>query len=106
MSEDKGPDSLDAHVRKLMKDLGLWGYHPWRSDKSEKGWLDWTIIGTRIIYRELKSRPGTLRPDQKRVRDLILAAGGDWGLWRPSDYLEPGIHRELTAISGLRTGGA
>jgi hypothetical protein len=30
MSEDRGPDSLDAHVRRLMKDLGLWGYHPWR----------------------------------------------------------------------------
>lgn len=106
MTEDRGPDSLDAHVRKLMKDLGLWGYHPWRSEKSEKGWVDWTIIGARIIYRELKSETGDLRPDQKRVRDLILAAGGDWGLWRPSCLLSGRIAAELTAISRLRTGAA
>lgn len=99
MTEDRGPDSLDAHVRKLMKDLGLWGHHPWRSDKSEKGWPDWTILGTRIIYRELKSETGTLRPDQAKVRDRIVAAGGDWGLWRPSDLLSRRIHRELTAIA-------
>jgi hypothetical protein len=106
MSEDRGPDSLDAHVRKLMNDLGLWGYHPWRSEKSEKGWPDWTIIGTRIIYRELKSETGDLRPDQRKVRDLILAAGGDWGLWRPSDLLSHRIQYELTAISAVRVATA
>lgn len=105
MTEDRGPDSLDAHVRKLMKDLGLWGYHPLNSIGSRKGWPDWTIIGNRIIYRELKSERGTLRPDQALVRDLILAAGGDWALWRPSDLLSGRIASELTAISRLRVAG-
>jgi|HubBroStandDraft_6_1064221.scaffolds.fasta_scaffold28613_4 hypothetical protein len=102
MSEDKGPDSLDAHVRKLMDDLGLWGHHQQNSIGSRRGWPDWVIFGTAILFRELKSERGTLKPDQEMVRDKILAAGGDWALWRPSDLLSRRIHRELTAISGLR----
>jgi hypothetical protein len=102
MSEDRGPDSLDAHVRRLMADLGLWGYHPLNSIGSRQGWPDWTIIGTRIIHRELKSERGTLRPEQRAVGDRILAAGGDWAVWRPTDLLSLRIARELTAISGLK----
>ena len=102
MSEDRGPDSLDAHVRRLMDDLGLWGYHPLNSIGSRRGWPDWTIIGNRIIYRELKTERGTLRPDQALVRGLILATDGDWALWRPTDLLSGRIAAELAAISGLR----
>ena len=105
MSEDRGPDSLDAHVRKLMDDLGLWGYHPLNSIGSRRGWPDWTIIGKRIIYRELKSERGTLRPDQALVRDKILAAGGDWALWYPTDLMDGTIARELAALAGLRGAG-
>ena len=79
MKEDRGRGSLEDHVRKLMKDLGLWGFHPEISIGSRRGWPDWTIIGERILYRELKSETGTVRPDQRKVGDLILAAGGDWG---------------------------
>ncbi len=28
MAEDRGPGSLDAHVRRLIADLHLWAYHP------------------------------------------------------------------------------
>jgi hypothetical protein len=99
MREDRGPDSLDAHVRKLMDDLGLWGYHPQISIGSRRGWPDWTIIGSRILYRELKSETGDLRPDQRKVGDRILAAGGDWDVWRPSDLLSHRIQHELAAIA-------
>jgi hypothetical protein len=110
MSEDRGPDSLDAHVRRLMADLGLWGFHveqsldveTKRANVSRRGWTDWVIFGTGILYRELKTETGTLKPDQVKMRDRILAAGGNWGLWRPSDLLSKRIHRELTAISRLR----
>ena len=102
MSEDRGPDSLDAYVRGILKELGLWGFHPRISIGSRKGWPDWCFIGKRIMYRELKSESGTLRPDQRKVGGLILAAGGDWDVWRPSDYLSGRIARELTAISAVR----
>jgi hypothetical protein len=51
MSEDRGPDSLDAHVRRLLRDLGLRGYHTHDSRRSEGGYPDWTITGTRTIFR-------------------------------------------------------
>ena len=65
MPEDRGPDSLDAHVRKLMADLGLFGYHTRNSKGSTAGWPDWVIIGrVGILYRELKTEHGTVTPEQ------------------------------------------
>jgi hypothetical protein len=99
MTEDRGRDSLEAHIRRLMKDLGLWGYHPRRSERSEKGWPDWAIIGTRIIYRELKTERGKVTPEQQAVGERIRAAGGDWAVWRPRHLLSGCIARELQAIT-------
>ena len=106
MKEDRGKGSLDYHVRDILKDLGLWGFHPLISIGSRKGWPDWTFIGKWIMYRELKTETGKLRPDQELVRDLILEAGGDWALWRPSDYLSGRIAHELAELAGLRAATA
>ena len=104
MKEDRGKDSLDYHVRGIIKELGLWGFHPLISIGSRKGWPDWCFIGKWIMYRELKSETGKLRPDQRKVGDLILAAGGDWAVWRPSDYLSGKIAHELAELAGLKAG--
>jgi len=117
MSEDRGKDSLEAHVRKLMKDLGLTGFHVEKSldveknrkNVSVKGWPDWTIRGPRgVLFRELKSQRGRVEPEQQEWLDALTAAGADAGVWRPEDLLSERIQRELTAISGLRiaAGGA
>jgi hypothetical protein len=103
MSEDRGPDSLDAHVRRLMKDLGLWGYHPLNSIGSRQGWPDWTILGSWIMHRELKTQRGKVSPDQQMVGAKIRAAGGDWDVWRPVDLLSGRIASELAALAGLRS---
>jgi hypothetical protein len=105
MSEDRGPDSLDAHVRRLMKDLGLWGYHPLNSIGSRQGWPDWTILGAWIMHRELKRQSGKLTADQQMVGDLIQAAKGDWDVWRPVDLLSGRIARELAALAGIAGAG-
>src|SRR6185437_7483375 len=108
MSEDRGPDSLDAHVRKLMKDLGLTGFHVEKSldveknrkNVSVKGWVDWTIRGPRgVLFRELKSQRGRVEPEQREWLDA-LASDGDADVWRPVDLLSGRIARELTAIAG------
>jgi hypothetical protein len=106
MSEDRGPDSLAAHVRKMMDDLGLWGYHPLNSIGSRQGWPDWVIIGNGILYRELKSQRGTVSPEQRAVGERITAAGGDWSVWRPAGLLSGQIAAELLAISRLGAGVA
>ena len=99
MPEDRGPDSLDAHVRRLMKDLGLEGFHVRNSIGSRRGFPDWEIWGTRILHRELKSERGALSVDQRRVGSLITRAGGDWAVWRPADLLNGTITRQLHRIS-------
>lgn len=54
-----------------------------------KGFPDLVLINTRfklMLYRELKTRSGRLSPDQEAWRDAIIAAGGDWDLWRPQHF--------------------
>lgn len=69
------------------------------------GWPDLTIIGSEIIFAELKSQTGQPSPDQHRVRQLLERAGARWVLWRPEHLLSGEIARELTAISALRIAG-
>jgi hypothetical protein len=103
MAEDRGPDSLDAHVRKLIADLGLFGYHPRNSKGSAAGWPDWVIIGRAgILYRELKSEAGTLSPEQRRVGELITRAGGNWAVWRPRHLVDGSIGRELADLAAIQ----
>jgi hypothetical protein len=103
MPEDRGPGSLEAHLRKMLADLGLWAYHPHTSRRSTPGWPDWVILGPRkIIFRELKSERGTLTPEQKRVGEMLQRAGQSWRVWRPSDLLSGQIAKELTEVAGLQ----
>ena len=115
MSEDRGPDSLDARVRKLMKDLGLTGFHVEKSldvDKgrknvSVKGWPDWTIRGPRgVLFRELKSQRGRVEPEQREWLDALAAAAADVDVWRPADWYSQRVNRELAALAGLKAGAA
>ena len=98
MLEDRGPDSLDAHVRRLMKDLGLDGYHTRNSIGSRRGFPDWEIWGRWVMWRELKSEVGLLSRDQRRVGELIRQAGGDWAVWRPRDLFSGAIQQQLQQL--------
>lgn len=103
MPEDRGPDSLEAHLRKMLKDLGLWGFHPYSSQRSTPGWPDWTIIGPRrVIFRELKREAGLVTAEQQRVGEMLTRAGQSWRVWRPSDLLSGQIARELTEIAAIQ----
>lgn len=103
MPEDRGPDSLDAHVRRLIADLGLFGYHPRNSKGSQAGWPDWVIIGRAgILYRELKTESGTVTPEQRHVGELITRAGGNWRVWRPRDLFDGTIGRELADLAAVQ----
>lgn len=90
---------LERAVRDLLGYYRLFGYHPHDSRRSEPGWPDWVIVGTRILWRELKSSTGQLRPEQRRVRDLLGAAGQDWAVWRPADLQSGRIAAELRAVA-------
>jgi hypothetical protein len=99
MSEN-GPGGLRAQVRALCAGLGLTASHyPDSSRCWCKGEPDLRIYGRQLVHVELKDEAGTLSPDQRKVRRLILAAGGEYRLWRPSDLLSRDIEHQLRAIA-------
>jgi hypothetical protein len=101
MLEDQGPDSLDAGVRRLLADLGLFGYRS--KSGSERGWPDWVIVGPcGILYRELKTERGTLTPEQRDVGARITRAGGNWSVWRPAQLLDGTIARQLSDLAAVQ----
>lgn len=100
MSENRGADSLQAHVCKMADDLGLYWHHQRNSVGSKRGWPDLTILGPAGgLFRELKSETGTLSVDQRRVGSKLIRAGFDWSTWRPRDLLDGTIAAQLARIA-------
>lgn len=64
---------------------------------ASKGFPDLSLFGPRVLYRELKRELGKLTPEQQEWRDILLAAGADWAIWRPSDLRMGRIERELVS---------
>ncbi len=103
MKEDRGPDSLDAHVRKLCEGLGLLRYHTHDSRRSPRGYPDLTICGPRgVLFRELKTQRGKVTYEQQEWLDALTLAGQNAGVWRPASLLSGAIAAELAAISAWR----
>lgn len=90
---------LERAVRRLIAQHGLYGYHVPDSRRSRAGWPDWVILGRKILYRELKSPYGSLRPEQLDVSYRLRAAGADWAVWRPLDLTSGRIAAELAALA-------
>ena len=93
---------LQENVRQLCAGLGLYHFHPHNSTRSEPGWPDSAIIGRRMIFRELKSECGKLTPEQAEVGRKLKAAGENWRVWRPSDWLSRQIEKELTELAAVQ----
>jgi hypothetical protein len=91
---------LQQVVAELCKVLGLRHFHVQHSRGMAAGWPDSTIIGARVIFRELKSQTGQLSPEQREVGAALKAAGADWAVWRPRDWLTGDIETELRLLVG------
>lgn len=65
------------------------------AQSDEGNWAGYDALADGILFRELKRELGKLDPEQEAWRDLIRSAGGDWGLWRPSDLRTGKIEGEL-----------
>lgn len=89
---------LQRLVTELCAELGLHHYHTHDSRRSEPGFPDSVIIGSAILFRELKSSDGILAPEQRRWGSRIERAGGNWAVWRPADWASMAILDELLAI--------
>lgn len=93
-------NELDRAIRRLCKDLNLRLYHTHDSRRSPAGFPDLVIVGPYgVLYIELKSMTGKLRPEQAEWRDDLIAAGQSWHLWRPDGLADGSIVGALAVIS-------
>lgn len=85
-----------AHFRPALSQSGRW--HTAVAGDG-KGFPDLVLVGAGgILYRELKTDVGRLRPEQVVWLRQLKAAGADAGMWRPADLHSGRIERELRAI--------
>jgi len=80
--------------------LGRWRrYHTFDSRRSSHGFPDWVFVRDgRLVFAELKSEDGAVRPEQREwLDDLADVRSTEVYLWRPADYAE--IVRVLTGRS-------
>ena len=78
---------LQKRVLDLCDLLGLLVFHDNDSRRNRAGFPDLVIVGRhRVLYRELKTDTGQLRPEQKTWLNRLVAAGADAGVWRPRDW--------------------
>jgi hypothetical protein len=84
-------------VRELAQLHGFMTYHTYRSDRSEPGFPDLVLMRPPLLlFRELKTDVGRLRPAQRKWLDELAACGQDVGVWRPADLRGGRIAAELS----------
>ena len=90
--------ALLSQVRQAAKALGLRLYHTHDSRRSEPGFPDVVIVGRRsVLFRELKTQRGRVRPEQTEWLKALYEAGGDARIWRPLDLLDGTILDQMKA---------
>jgi hypothetical protein len=95
-------EQLHESVMDLCRLFGLYTYHTRDSRGSSRGYPDLVIVGTSILYAELKTDRGRLTVDQVAWQRAILAADGRWALWRPADWHSGEIRQVLTGMAPPR----
>jgi hypothetical protein len=75
---------------------GWLAYHTHDSRRSQPGFPDLVLVaGTRVLFRELKTQKGRIRPEQQTWIDRLAAAGADVAVWRPLDWFTGTIPADL-----------
>ena len=78
---DRGKESdLQAKIERYCRDHGFYFFHDRSREQNAKGFPDLVIAmpAGRVLWLELKSAKGRLRPEQKQVRLMLLALGQEW----------------------------
>lgn len=90
---------LQLAVARLCRVYGLYFFHVPDSRRMTAGLPDCIIIGTKVLWRELKTEGSQLTSEQSLISWRLLAARQDFRVWRPRDLERGEIERELKMIS-------
>ena len=85
---------FQRQVIELAELYGWLVYHTHDSRRSQPGFPDLVLVRDRVLYRELKTDTGKIRPDQRTWLIRLSEAGADAEIWRPSEW--DGIAQELS----------
>lgn len=99
VARDMTEKELLQAVRDITRFLRIHAYHTHDSRRSDPGFPDLVVVGTRVLYRELKTEKGRLRPAQVVWVNALTHAGVDVGVWRPADLLDGTILDQLRAVA-------
>lgn len=100
IAKDMPEETLRLKIKQLAKELGWMSYHTHDARRSDAGWPDVALVhpkGGRFMVRELKTERGTVTKEQREWLHALADAGIDTGVWRPMQYLDETVLRELTA---------
>lgn len=90
---------LQAAVTALCRWMGLMAYHTHDSRRSEPGFPDLVIAGANgQLFRELKTERGRVSKPQEAWLARLAEGKADAAVWRPSDWLQGRVQRELEAV--------
>lgn len=88
--------TLQEAVERCARLLGYRVYHTHDSRRSEPGYPDLCMVRRgRLVYAELKSAKGRVRPEQHAWLAELAAAGAETYLWRPEHWLSGEIEAAL-----------
>ena len=88
---------LQREIEKLCDKLGLLWWHDNYSLRNKPGLPDLIIVGHAVLWAELKSNTGSMKPAQRMWRNDLNSAGQEYRLWYPSrpplrrDRQDPGV---------------
>jgi hypothetical protein len=92
---------LQRAITDLTRWLGLLTFHSGDSRRDScAGFPDLVIAGQGgVIWREIKSERGRLRPEQLDWLSRLAQGGADAAIWRPSDMTSGRIEKELKQLT-------
>ena len=76
---------FSAQVYDLARVCGWRRYHTYRSKHSPAGFPDEVLVRERVIFAELKTEHGPMRPAQVEWIKALERAGVEVYVWRPHD---------------------
>ena len=82
MSEAEWQDVVEQFARLH----GWWVWHDNDPRRNREGFPDLVLIRERVVWAELKSDTGKLRPGQQAMIARLSAAAAEVHVWRPGDW--------------------
>ena len=91
---------FQALVTKMCDERGILWHHCDQAFRcsGSNGFPDLVLTGKSVMFVELKSWYGNLRPEQNVYKQRLLAAGAGYALWKPRDLYNGVIEDALDRL--------